>query len=119
MNKYVNFLKTTGETILVLLIYNIITSIFYYFNILSSNVIGIINYIFVLLLFLLSGFKIGKRNESKGYLNGFLIGLLITLIFIIFSLISGAFTGKSLIYFISLIVSSIIGGIFGVDKKKN
>jgi len=118
MIKYINFIKTIGEMFLILLIYNIINTILYYFNILNTNTIGIINYIFILLLFFFSGLKIGKRNETKGYLNGFFIGLLIIIIFILFSLINSAFKVKSLIYFTSLIISSIIGGILGVDKKQ-
>ncbi|MBQ4155704.1 MAG: TIGR04086 family membrane protein [Clostridia bacterium] len=69
------------------------------------------------------GFVAGKLNKSKGYLVGALNGIIS---FIILTIISFFFsqesmTAISLIKLITFVLSSIIGGILGVNfnKKRN
>ena len=56
-------------------------------------------------------------EKRKGYLNGFIIGVMFVIFFSLISLIFSHLELSSLVYYISLIMSCIVGGIFGVNKK--
>ena len=117
MVKVKKYVKLISLFFMILLLYIMLISVFLYFEIFSYNTVFIINYLFFLIIFFLLGFKISKLEERKGYLNGFLIGSSIVIIFTILSLFFSSLNLGSLVYYLSLIVSSMIGGIFGVNKK--
>ena len=100
-------------------IYLLFISIFYYFRIINYNTLNIINYIFNLLLFLILGYRISKIRKKKGYLNGFFISILLIILFSIICLVLNRFNTSSLVYYLSLILSSMFGGILGVNKKED
>jgi putative membrane protein (TIGR04086 family) len=114
---YRNYSKTILKHFLFMLIYALIISLLYFLKIFNYKTIRIINYIVNLLLFFTSGYKIASLEQKKGYLNGFLISIIIILFFIIISLFISKLNFISLVYYLSLITSSIIGGIIGVTKK--
>lgn len=114
---YKNYIKTISKYFIYIFIYTIIISILYYFKIFNYKTIRIINYIINILLFSFTGFKIAAYEQRKGYLNGFLISLIIVILFIIPSIFISKLNFTTLVYYLSLITSAIIGGIIGVTKK--
>ena len=56
-------------------------------------------------------------KRSKGYLNGFIIGIIMTLLFSLIIIITSKYSLSTLIYYLTLILSSITGGIVGVSKN--
>lgn len=114
---YKNYIKTILKYFLLIFIYSIIITILYHTQIINYKTLRIINYIINIILFGLTGYKIASLERKKGYLQGFLISLILILIFIIFSLITSKLSFSSLVYYLSLISSSITGGIIGVSKK--
>ncbi|MBR4178382.1 MAG: TIGR04086 family membrane protein [Bacilli bacterium] len=117
MNKIYNYLKSYILFITIFLIYLIIISAIYYFELFSYKTISVINFVFMIILFFITGFKISSLERNKGYFKGFIISICIIILFILISLISSKITLSSLIYYLSLILSSITGGIIGVTKK--
>ena len=117
MNKVINYLKSISFFSILLFFYIIIISIIYYFELFSYNTLNIINYIVMIILFFLMGYKISNLERKKGYLNGFLISSILVIVFTLISLIFFKIEFSSLIYYLSLIVASIIGGILGVSNK--
>lgn len=75
----------------------------------------------MILLFMYSGFFIAKNNERKGYVNGLIIGVINIVLILLLSLLLGSNTKISIgIYLLILLISSTIGGMFGVNvKRKN
>jgi putative membrane protein (TIGR04086 family) len=71
----------------------------------------------MIILFFITGFKYSNRIKKKGYLNGFIISIILIVLFLLFSLIISKIDLTSLIYYLSLILSSITGGIIGVSKS--
>lgn len=71
----------------------------------------------MLLIFFLLGFRISSLERNKGYLKGFIISVSIIIPFTIITLIMSKMTFISLVYYLSLILMSITGGIIGVQKK--
>ena len=114
---YKNYIKTILKYFIIILIYSIIISILYYTELINYKTLRIINYIINILLFSLTGYKIASLERKKGYLQGFLISIILILIFTTISLIISQINFSTLVYYLSLISSSITGGIIGVSKK--
>lgn len=119
MNKIINYLKCIGLFFMILLVYLLIMSTLYYFEVFEYKTISIINYISIIVMFFLLGFKVSKLEKQKGYLNGFLISSMVVILFVLVSLILSKLSFSSLVYYLSVILSSIVGGIIGVSKDKN
>lgn len=114
MNKLSNYFKCYFYFSVIYIIYIFLISIFYYFDIVPLNIISIINYICTLIIFFHLGHKISKKERIKGYLNGFLISLILITLFSIITLFIDKYTFSTLVYYLTLISSSIVGGIIGV-----
>lgn len=73
----------------------------------------------IALLFFVSGFINGQKRDNKGYIAGFKIGLIIIAIFIILNLIifRSPFSLKRNVYYIILLLCSVLGSIIGINKK--
>lgn len=61
--------------------------------------------------------KIGKRGLFTGLITGGIIFILITLISLIVD--KGGITYNTLFHFIIIMLSALIGGVMGVNKKAN
>lgn len=120
MKKYKSILKSLGWFLMSLIIYLLIITTLAHFNLISYKIVSIFSFIFMCILFLISGFSLGKKSEKKGYLTGLFIGTINILLILLISLILRSFPSlKSLIYFAVLLLSSTLGGMFGINKKNN
>lgn len=117
MNKIINYLKSISLFLILFLIYLLIISLIYYLEVLSYNTVSIINYIIILLLFFILGFKTSSLERSKGYLNGFIVSASICILFSLITLFISKYSFGTLVYYLSLILSSVTGGIIGVTKS--
>ena len=116
MNKLIYLLKTYIFIFIMLLIYLIIISIFSYYEIFNYKTVNIINYAFMIILVFILGFKYSKKLNKKGYINGFISSSILVIFFVLLSLIISKVNITSLIYYLSLILSSITGGIISLIK---
>ena len=117
MKNIICYLKTYLIYIILLIVYLLIISLFYYFELISFKTLSILNYIFNLILFFIIGFKISKIKHKRGYFYGFIISIVLVIIFSIITLIISKIDISNIVYYLSLIISSMIGGIIGVNKK--
>ena len=118
LNSYSNIFINIGYFLLSLLIYLIIITSLSYINIFNYKVTSTINFIFINLLFFIFGFKSGKRSEKKGFLSGLITGTVNTLTLLFLSMIFKCLpNSKTLLYFLILIISSVLGGILGINFK--
>lgn len=111
-----NYLKTYMLFFILLFIYLIIISFLYYLELFNYNILYIINYIFMIMLFFIIGFRISHLERNKGYLKGFIISSSIIIPFSIITLIISNISFSNIVYYVSLILISITGGIIGVNK---
>ena len=117
--KFKVYLKSSLSFFIVFIIYLLLVTLLSYFDILSFKSVSVISYVFIVLFFLLSGFKLARNTSKRGYLSGFLIGLLLVIVMMILSLVLGSgIKLKALIYYGTLILSSVIGGMIGINVKK-
>lgn len=111
LNNYIFF-------IISMLVYLIVISILGHFNLFSYKVVSVISYVFVVILFFITGFKLGNRSASKGYLSGLIMGLSNVLLMVLLGIIFRSIPSvTSIIYYSTLILSSVIGGMFGINRK--
>ena len=96
-----------------------IVSLLYYFNLISPNINKILKIIIILVNIFISSFILGKSTTSKGYLEGIKLALILIPIFILTSLItSSPLKLKVLIYYIIIFITSILGSMIGINRKK-
>lgn len=120
MKKYKSILKSLGWFYSILIIYLLFITTLAHFNLISYKVVSVFSFIFMCILFMITGFNLGKKSEKKGYLTGLFIGAINILLILLLSLILRSLPNiKSLLYFITLLLSSTLGGMFGINKKKN
>ena len=86
----------------------------------NSSITNLLIFIFNISLFFVFGIKSGKRANNKGYLAGLKIGGLFLLLLIIINLFTNRviFSISTLIYYIVLILASVLGGMLGINKKE-
>lgn len=66
-----------------------------------------------------ASFFAGKKTNEKGYLTGLIIGVACFFVITVISLFTGSdgVTLNSLFHFVIVVLASVIGGIFGVNKS--
>lgn len=85
-----------------------------FFSILALIAVSISSFI--------GSFILSKINKQKGLINGMFLGLIISSIIYIIGIAFNGMTVTNLLYikFISIIISSCLGGVLGINiKKKN
>lgn len=84
---------------------------------LSSSTNKVISLIIGSLLFFFYAFTHTIRKDSKGIIRGFIIGITLSIVIIILNLIfKSSFSVSDIYKYAIYIVSSIIGGIIGINK---
>jgi putative membrane protein (TIGR04086 family) len=115
-----NYIKAFLHVMGIVLVLVFVLSLFNYFGIISSSVMSVLLLITSLLSIFYGGFYVGKRSNKKGFIEGIKFGLLLFIILFIVSL----FINNDLkffnrfIYFLIVISSSMLGGMFGINKGK-
>lgn len=118
------YLKKLGFSFLyiigTILISTFIITFLNYFNIISDKVISIFKILIPIVSLFIGGFYIGKKSNSKGYLEGLKLGLLFSIFLLIFNFLafSNSFKLKYLLFYIIIITSSILGSMIGINRKK-
>ena len=109
------FLKSYAYLFGQIIIYTLIVSLINYFTKINMNLIKIIIPIISLLL---SSIILGK-NSNKAYLEGIKFSIIYIIFIIIFSylIIKIPFKIKNLLFYSILILTSMLGSMFGINLK--
>lgn len=112
------YLKTFLFTILSMFLLHLIPITLNYFGVISNKITNVFNIIILFVVCFLSGIVIGKKANNKGYLEGVKIGGIISGFFLLISLVlKNKFTLIKIVFYLLIIVISIIGSIIGINKK--
>lgn len=112
-----NYLLSLGTCFGLLLIFSFFINVLNYFDIINRNAYKALIIFSIVFICFASSFILGFKSNSKGYLNGLIFGIIIILLFTIISLVFKTFSYSSFIYFLVIVISSFIGGTFGINKK--
>ena len=114
------FIKPLLYSFGILFIFTFIITLLNYIGIISGLTLKIIKVIIPIISYFIPGFIIGKNSDKKGWLSGIEIGLIITSILLIINVLFKTETSITLIlFYLGLIIISILGSILGINKKKN
>jgi len=123
VNKNTNLLffilKTAIIEIVTILLSTMIFALVMYFAKLDKSVAPVLGTISVAIGSFFASFLAAKKLGCKGYLTGIITGGVTFLFVLIVSLIidNGGVTINTIFHFIIFMLSSLIGGIMGVNKK--
>ena len=107
-------------TIISILISILIITTLYYFNIISSTTYNILKIVILLLNIFISSFILGKKANSRGYLEGIKLSIMIIPLLLILSLtLSLSLKPRILIYYLIISATSIFGGMVGISRRKD
>ena len=98
----------------------LLTSLLMVFFEISLNLLPIISSICLIFGSFFSGFISSKKIGSRGIINGTIVAVISFLLIFIISLVvdRSGLSLNTIIHFIIILLSSIIGGIIGVNSKK-
>lgn len=117
MKKYLfPMLYTLG----IILIGGLITSTLYYFNITSDKLNNILLYVISMLGIFVGAVKMSKNLNYKGIVSGALYFLFWIIIMLFLSLVffKVNLSFKNIIYYLVLLVFSLLGGILGKNMQE-
>lgn len=120
-----NKLKKMGISILYSFTFLLCLTLFFtllnYFNLISDKFFVFIKFMIPVVSIFIGGIKLGKKSESKGWLEGIKFGLLLIFVILIFSLIffKTNLNIKSFFYYIILVLVAITSSMIGINFKKN
>ena len=114
------YLKSLLLVFIPIFILSIIITALYYFDLLNKNVFNWIILIIPIISLFIGGTYLGANTVNHGYLEGIKLGLIIISTFLLASIIAfkTVFSFKQFIYYVIIIISSTLGSMFGINKKK-
>ena len=113
------YLKTIGFEFVLILIFTLIYTILYYFNIVSSSFNSTLKLTSFILIFVLTGIHIGRLSNKKGWFEGLKIALITIAIFLGLSILfKYKINIKEIIYYLITIVTLVISSMIGINFKK-
>lgn len=117
----VKYLKSFALILISFLLFSILIGTLNYFNILGNNSVKIFELIATILSMVLGGIYLGKNSSKKGFLEGLKIGGATIIILFIFGYLAfdKGFSFSSLLFYTILLISSVLGSIFGINKKSS
>ena len=103
------YLKTTVYEFILILIFTLIYTILYYFNITSNSFNNALKIISFILIFVLTGIRIGRLSNKKGWLEGLKMAFITIVIFLGLSLLfKYKINVKEIIYYLITIVTLVL-----------
>ena len=117
--KLKKYLKSSLYTLGIMLITSIIVTILNYFNIINGSLLNIIHYIIPIISVVIGSFILGKTSSKKGYIEGLKYAGIWSIFFLIINIFIKRLDISSIIFFVILILLSMLSSILGINKKKN
>ena len=116
LKKYgLRLLFNMGEVLILLFI----TTLFYYYDLVSENTYKFLKLIILLVTVFINSFSLGKESDKLGYLEGIRYGSILILLSLIPSIISNKIGVKIILFYLIIISISIVGSVVGINKKRN
>ena len=102
-----------------LLVAILLLTIFNYFKLFGMGFIRILKFLLLILGVMIFSYLLGKKSVKNGYLEGAKFGGSIVFVFLLISLISKTFEVKALVYYLIIMLVSILSSMFGINHKKD
>ena len=100
-----------------IIVANIFIILLFYFNIFNAGIIKILKFMTPIIAIAINSYILGKKSIKKGFLEGLKLGGIISILFLIISIITKVFNYESLIYYLVIILASVLSSMFGINRK--
>lgn len=119
MDNVKNYLIAIGYFLLVVAVFAIILTIFNYYDIVTNKLFKVIKVLIPSLALFIGGYKVGNNANKKGYIEGIKLSLIVIILLFMFSYLgfNASFNISLILYYIILIISSMLGAMIGINKK--
>ena len=119
MNKLINYLKFIAIFLILELLFTFIVSLLNLLG-LNSGITTIIIFILNILLFFILSLINASKVKKKGFLEGIILGLIFIVLMVLIKIIlfENTFNLSTFIYYLILLLTSLFGGMIGVNKKE-
>lgn len=119
MDNVKNYLIAIGYFLLAVAVFAIILTIFNYYDIVTNKLFKVIKVLIPSLALFIGGYKVGNNANKKGYIEGIKLSLIVIVILFMFSYLgfNASFSISLILYYIILIISSMLGAMIGINKK--
>ncbi len=113
--------KSLGISLSILLGMTLLVTIFNYIGLFGTKIVNVFSYITPFIALFIGGVIVGKESINKGWLEGIKYGLICVFIFFIFNFLAfdTGFNTSNIILYIITLVASILGGMIGINMRKN
>ena len=120
MIKLFNYLKFISIFLISELMLTFIISLLNLLGV-NSGITSIILFISNIIIFFILNFFNASIVRKKGFLEGIKLGLIFIILMVLIKIIlfNNSFNISTIIYYIILFITSIFGGMIGVNKKSN
>ncbi|MBE6156763.1 MAG: TIGR04086 family membrane protein [Firmicutes bacterium] len=120
MNKLINYLKYVSIFLIIELMITFIMSLLNLLGV-NSGITTIIMLVCNLILFFILNYFNAFKLKKKGFLEGIILGFIFIIFMILIKVIlfNSGFGISTFIYYTILFIISILGGMFGVNKKSD
>lgn len=116
------FMKTLGLCIGLFLVITLLATALNFFNVITTNTMGIFKMIIPVIALLISGIYLGSKAKNKGWKEGLKLSVFIILLLLFFHLVwmIETFGMKNILYYAILLISGMVGSMVGINiKRKN
>lgn len=115
----IKYLKSLLYIFISIISFTLLITILSYFNIVSNNIINILEILSIIISMFIGGLYLGKNSSSKGYIQGLKIGgITLSILFLLNYLdFNNSFHLSNLIFYLIVLISLIFGSVFGINKK--
>ncbi len=119
LNKLINYLKFIAIFLILELLFTFVVSLLNLLG-LNSGITTIIIFILNILLFFILSLINASKVKKKGFLEGIILGLIFIILMILIKIIlfDNTFNLSTFIYYLILLLTSLFGGMIGVNKKE-
>lgn len=117
-----NFMKTLGLCIGLFLVITLLATALNFFNVITTNTMGIFKMIIPVIALLISGIYLGSKAKNKGWKEGLKLSVFIIILLLFFHLVwmNETFGMKNILYYAILLISGMVGSMVGINiKRKN
>ena len=119
MTNLKKYLSRLFYTFLYLLGAMLFITTLYYFNLMNESVYKVFKIIILIISMFVSGFILGRKAKSKGYLEGIKFSLMMILIFLVSTVLLGEPLKLTIIiYYLIILMSTTFGSMLGMSLKK-
>ena len=117
----ISLVYPTKPTLFLPITLDLLITLFNYIGLIGLKIVTVFSYITPFIAMFVGSLLLGKTSNNKGWLEGIKYGLICVVIFFIFNYLAfdSGFNISNIILYIITLVSSVFGGMIGINLKKD